>query len=222
MEDRKIDPVTRRSFIGKSGIASLATASLATAGSLDALAATVRNAQPARTYYATQRVVQEWGFTSGKAYSDPFNQVELDVIFTDPQGEEHRMPAFWAGDQNWRVRFSGTKTGKHTFRTVSNDPSNPDLHDQKGEIIVSEYAGDNPLLKHGPVRIAADHHHFEHVDGTPFFWLGDTWWMALCHRLSWPNDFRTLVSDRVSKGFTVIQIIAGLYPDMPAFDPRVD
>ena len=220
MEDRKIDPVTRRSFIGKSGIASLATASLATAGSLDALAATVRNAQPARTYYATQRVVQEWGFTSGKAYSDPFNQVELDVIFTDPQGQEHRMPAFWAGDQTWRVRFSATKTGKHTFRTVSNDPSNSDLHDQKGEIIVSEYAGDNPLLKHGPVRIAVDHHHFEHEDGTPFFWLGDTWWMALCHRLSWPDDFRTLVSDRVSKGFTVIQIIAGLYPDMPAFDPR--
>jgi hypothetical protein len=29
-----------------------------------------------------------------------------------------------------------------------------------------------------------------------------------------------LAADRVSKGFTVIQIIAGLYPDMPPFDPR--
>jgi len=29
-----------------------------------------------------------------------------------------------------------------------------------------------------------------------------------------------LTADRISKGFTVIQIVAGLYPDMPPFDPR--
>src|SRR3954471_1754414 len=108
MDDKKIDPVTRRSFMGKAGIATLATASLAT----EATAAAGSTKGPARTYYATQRVVQEWSFTSGKAYTDPFNQVELDVIFTDPQGKEHRMPAFWAGDQTWRVRFSGAKMGK--------------------------------------------------------------------------------------------------------------
>jgi hypothetical protein len=44
--------------------------------------------------------------------------------------------------------------------------------------------------------------------------------MGLCRRLSWPADFRTLTADRVRKGFTVVQIVAGLYPDMPAFDPR--
>ena len=37
---------------------------------------------------------------------------------------------------------------------------------------------------------------------------------------SWPDEFRTLAEDRRGKGFTVIQIVAGLYPDMPAFDPR--
>jgi hypothetical protein len=44
--------------------------------------------------------------------------------------------------------------------------------------------------------------------------------MALSKRLRWPADFRTLAADRVRKGFTVVQIVAGLYPDMPAFDPR--
>ena len=29
-----------------------------------------------------------------------------------------------------------------------------------------------------------------------------------------------MVADRTNKGFSVIQIIAGLYPDMPPFDPR--
>ena len=44
--------------------------------------------------------------------------------------------------------------------------------------------------------------------------------MGLCERLKWPDEFRTLAEDRREKGFTVIQIVAGLYPDMPAFDPR--
>ena len=42
----------------------------------------------------------------------------------------------------------------------------------------------------------------------------------MCQRLSWPFDFQILTADRVSKGFTVVQIVAGLYPDMPAFDER--
>jgi hypothetical protein len=41
----------------------------------------------------------------------------------------------------------------------------------------------NPFYTHGPIRVAASHRHFEHADGTPFFWLGDTWWMGLTERL---------------------------------------
>ena len=54
----------------------------------------------------------------------------------------------------------------------------------------------------------------------PFFWLGDTWWMGLTKRLLWPEGFKLLTADRVKKGFTVIQIVAGLYPDMVPFDSR--
>jgi len=68
--------------------------------------------------------------------------------------------------------------------------------------------------------VASGRRHFEHADGTPFLWLGDTWWMGLCKRLAWPKDFKRLAADRRAKGFNVVQIIAGLYPDMPAFDPR--
>ena len=50
--------------------------------------------------------------------------------------------------------------------------------------------------------------------------MGDTWWMGLCHRLHFPDEFRQLAADRKAKGFNVIQIVAGLYPDMPPFDPR--
>ena len=39
-------------------------------------------------------------------------------------------------------------------------------------------------------------------------------------RLAWPEDFQRLTSDRTSKGFSVVQIVAGLYPDMPWGDER--
>ena len=68
--------------------------------------------------------------------------------------------------------------------------------------------------------MAADRRHFEYTDGTPFFWLGDTWWMGLCHRMRWPEDFQLLAADRKQKGFNVVQIVAGLYPDMHPFDDR--
>ena len=44
---------------------------------------------------------------------------------------------------------------------------------------VTAYTGDNPLLKHGFLRVSANKRHFEHADGTPFLWLGDTWWKCL-------------------------------------------
>ena len=183
-------------------------------------AAALQSAGNAQTREALQRCVTEWSFSSGRAYREPFNEVELDVIFKRPGGEEDRVPAFWAGGQSWRVRYAPMVPGKHTFRTVASDTSNPDLHGRTGSLDVRPYKGDNSLQQHGPIHVDAGKRHFEHVDGQPFFWLGDTWWMGLCQRMSWPRDIQTLAADRVRKGFTVVQIVAGLYPDMPQFDPR--
>lgn len=170
--------------------------------------------------YATQNCPIEWSYTSGKQYDDPFNAVEVNLHLSDPEGREVVVPAYWAGDQTWRVRFAPRRPGRHTIRTVCTDPSNPDLHGQTDEVDVEEYRGTNPLFRHGPLRPSADRRYLEHADGTPFLWLADTWWMGLCKRLTWPDEFRRLLADRVSKGFSVVQIVAGLYPDMPAFDPR--
>ncbi len=170
--------------------------------------------------YAIQNCATEWAYSSGKAYSDPFNDVELDVLITRPDGTEQVVPAFWAGDQTWRVRYSSTQTGTHRYRTVCSDTGNSSLHDHTGTLEVTPYEGSNPLFKHGPLRVAGSGRTLEHVDGTPFFWLADTWWMGFCKRLRWPEDVQELAADRAAKGFSVIQIIAGLYPDMEPFDKR--
>jgi len=169
---------------------------------------------------ATQGIATEWSFRSGKKYNDPFGEIELDVAVQAPGGTEYRIPAFWSGDHTWTVRFAPPSAGRYSWRTVCTDTSNADLNGVAGTLTATTYDGSNVLLKHGPVRVSANRRTFEHTDGTPFFWLGDTWWMGLTKRMRWPDDFQMLVADRVRKGFTVVQIVAGLYPDMPQFDPR--
>lgn len=168
----------------------------------------------------TARCVSEWSYTSAKAYADPFNDLELDVVVAGPQGQEWRVPTFWSGEQTWRVRFSPPVPGRYQYRTVCSDDLNPDLSGVEGELAVGSYGGDNVLLQRGPLRAHASRRYLEHADGTPFLWLADTWWMGLCKRLTWPEGFGELLADRVRKGFSVIQIIAGLYPDMPWHDER--
>jgi hypothetical protein len=162
----------------------------------------------------------EWSLNSAKSYGNPFSDVDVDAIVRDPDGIELRIPAFWAGAQTWRVRYAPAKLGTHTWRSVASDPADTGLHGQQGTIAAAPYNGANPLYRHGPLSVAENHRHFEHADGTPFFWLADTWWMGLVKRLKWPEDFQLLAADRQRKGFTVVQIVAGLYPDMPERDPR--
>ncbi len=169
--------------------------------------------------FAVQYEVSEWGYVSRKAYADPFNNVELDVVLTSSKGQ-WRVPTYWVGGNEWRVRFAPPEAGTYQVTTVCSDKPNPDLHGQSSSLEATAYRGNDPLLAHGPLRIAASKRTIEHADGTPFFWLGDTWWMGLCKRWSWPDDFKLMTADRVAKGFTVIQIVAGLYPDMPPFDER--
>jgi hypothetical protein len=120
----------------------------------------------------------------------------------------------------WKVRFASPVIGIHHWKSICLPAGDAGLNGITGSVIIEPYSGHNPLYLHGPLRVAADHRHFEHLDGTPFFWLGDTWWMGLCRRLHWPDEFKQLAADRKAKGFNVVQIVAGLYPDMPAFDDR--
>ena len=170
--------------------------------------------------HAMRNCVTEWSYTSVGEYKDPFSEIKLHALVTDPDGDELRVPAFWAGGTDWCIRFSSPKTGIHRFRTDCSDSSNDSLHGLEGEIRVTEYTGENPLFLHGPLRKSVDSTYLEHSDGTPFYWLADTWWMGLTKRLRWPEGFQTLLQDRVQKGFSVVQIVAGLYPDMHPFDER--
>lgn len=146
--------------------------------------------------------------------------LEVDVIFTGLAGQQWRVPAFWAGGNEFRVRFAAPAAGRYSWHSICTNSKDTSLHGQEEVLEVAPYEGSNNLYRHGRLQVAKNKRTLEHKDGTPFFWLGDTWWMGLCKRLRWPGDFQNLTADRVSKGFSIIQIVAGLYPDMPPFDER--
>ena len=163
-------------------------------------------------------VVTEIPFRAVKSHAEPFKAVTLDVGFVDPSGMQKTVPGFWAGGDMWHVRYASPVAGTHRYRTQCSDTTDAGLHDITGAVEITPYTGDNPIYRHGPLRVSADQRHFEHADGTPFFWLGDTWWKGLSGRLTW-KGFQELTSDRKAKGFNVIQIVCGPYPDEDAFDP---
>ena len=172
---------------------------------------------------AEQRIetnrVAEIALVSEKTYANPFAEIRLDAIVTQPDGNPLRVPAFSAGGNRWCFRYASSQPGQVVWRTECSDAANPRLHGVEGKLDVVAYAGDNPLYRHGPIQVAKDRRHLEHADGTPFFWLGDTWWKGLSKRIPF-EGFQKLTADRKAKGFTVVQIVAGPYPDEPPFDPR--
>lgn len=205
------DDLTRRTFLQRTGITAAAMAGVAASSAQQGEEAVLNG---------TQHRVVEITWESTVQYPDGYSEVDVDVICTRPDGSTFTAPAFWDGGTTWKFRFAGDQPGEYQLESRSNRTDDAGLDAQRAVIRVESAETSNPLYRHGRLRVAEDKRHFEHVDGTPFLWIGDTWWMGLCTRLDWPAGFQWLATDRVEKEFSVIQIIAGPYPDMDAWDPR--
>lgn len=176
---------------------------LAMAGMCAAAEEEVRQWQPA-----------EFVFEAQDEYARPLEQVDLSIAFTGPAGESFRAVAFWDGGKIWKVRFTPTRPGKWSFRAAAN-VADAGLANRSGTFTAKPAAGDNPLHRHGGIlEVSADGRYLTHSDGTPFFWLGDTWWF--CPSDLVPIDgstkahcdsmYKTLIDKRRSQGFSVVQM----------------
>jgi hypothetical protein len=152
-----------------------------------------RTLPAAEAVWQTQtNVAVEITFTAARTYHDPFSEITLDVVFTDPAGVKRTVPAFWDGGNLWKVRYASPLRGKHRFRSVCSAATDAGLHGVTGMVQVARYTGKNPLYRHGPVRVGADRRHFTYGDGTPFFWLGDTWWMGVPYAAAMGDRLRLI------------------------------
>ena len=156
----------------------------------------------------------ETTFTSTQDYSDPIRDVTLAVTFSGPGGAQRSANAFWDGQRTWRVRFSPPVAGAWRYVTTCSKTADSSLHAQNGEFTAEAYAGDLPLLRHGPIRVTDDHHSLVHADGTPFFWMADTAWNGVLK--AQPPDWDHYLAVRKAQGFTAIQAVITHWRSFPA------
>ncbi len=149
---------------------------------------------------------QRWehALTSVGHYDNPYAGVTLRVTYTGPGGRTLRAYGFWDGGNTFRIRCAFPLPGSWQWETECSDTSNTGLHRQRGTVDVSPYRGDNPLYRHGFLKVSDNRRYLTDGDGTPFLWLGDTAWAAP-QRASDP-EWEAYIRDRAAKHFTVIQV----------------
>lgn len=102
---------------------------------------------------------------SGPSHGNPFVDVELDALFTRPDGTTVRVGGFYDGDGRYVVRALADAAGTWRFETRSTARS---LDGVSGTVEVAPA----PVDAHGPVRV--DGFHFRHADGTRHRPVGTT------------------------------------------------
>ncbi|MDX9981344.1 MAG: DUF4038 domain-containing protein [Lentisphaeria bacterium] len=114
--------------------------------------------------------------------------------------------------ENGSVRFEVVLSRRSAARAGRRDAG---LHGQSGAFTALPADGDNPLHRHGGfLRAAPDGHSLTYTDGTPFFWLGDTWWHCPSRLVpidgstnpAIPSAFQEMVQVRQRQGFTAVHM----------------
>lgn len=182
--------ILRRFFV----VAVLATFGLVEVSAVDATA--VRQWQP-----------MELEFVAKTEIDDPFDfeKAGFSALFTGPDNERLDVPGFWDGGRVWKIRFTPTRAGGWSYATRFTDTNDGGLHGRRGVLRANAPDGSNAVRQHGGfLRVSANRRHLTFSDGTPFFWLGDTWWAAPSANV--PFDvFKRQVDARVAQGYTVFQ-----------------
>jgi len=140
---------------------------------------------------------------------DGLAEITFEGVAGKAEGASYTVNGFWDGSNTWKVRFAPPYRGKWKYSSQSEDPG---LGGHEGSFTVSGWKEKekkkNPSLR-GFIEVAKEGsrkgRHFQYSDGTPFLWIGDTWWNWTKKDIHF-SSFKRLVDDRVEKGFTVGQL----------------
>ena len=126
------------------------------------------------------------------------------VTVTSPAGGVTKVPGFWAGGTRFGCNVRPDRPGEFAY-TVATVPPVPGVNGAAGRLAVSpaRTPPTNPLLTHGPVRVAPSKTYLEHADGTPFFFLADTCWTGPAFGTA--ADWQVYLKDRAAKRFSAVQ-----------------
>ena len=162
----------------------------------------------------TARTQYENPYTEGlPSDGPPLVQARFHGVSGECAGLNYTVHGFWNGGRTWCIRFAPPAPGVWRYETTSPDPA---LTRRTGRFSVlpwNEHQTQTNPTRRGFIRVHSNSpragRYFEYADGTPFLWIGDTWWNWTKREIRL-ESFRRLVDDRAEKGFTVGQLfVAG-------------
>ena len=174
--------------------------------------------------------MQEIQLEATGTYANPYVDVTCWIDLTGPDFSR-RVYGFWDGGNTFRVRFVATTPGDWSWTTGSNQNDDDGLNTGRGSLRAvawqeAELAA-NPNRR-GFVRSTPNGHALQYADGSPFFWLGDTWLAASTWRLPYRGrpaapdyepapgiSFEEAVAYRKRQGFNSVSFIAA-FPNWAA------
>ncbi len=174
---------------------------------------------------AAEKQVGQWEvfeieMTSQSDIANPYmaSSPEVRVTFTGTAGEaksrRYTIAGFWDGAKTWKARFAPPLPGEWSYTSVSKDPGLNGLKGSLKCIAWSDAEKAQNAVRRGFIRAAG--HRFEYNDGTPFLWIGDTWWNWSKRGIEFAS-FKKLVDDRAAKGFTIGQLFFPADNGLPDF-----
>lgn len=166
--------------------------------------------------------VQQWTtheitLQAANSYSNGYTDIDVWGEFISDKGEKLIRPAFWDGENTWKIRVAPTdSSSKWDWETFSSAPDQG-LAGIKGSFKSVGYPGDNPLLKHGLLSVSRGKRNVVHHNGQPFLVVGDTPWSIPFRATT--EQVRVYANDRQNKGFNVA-LLMSVQPDMNARGPE--
>lgn len=157
---------------------------------------------------------------SKNKYNNPYLEVDIWIELIGPSFNK-KVYGFWNGGNEFCIRFVANKPGIWKWETNCNVDDNQ-LKGIKGEVEAIEWSEKeketNPLRR-GFIRATNNSHAFQYADGTPLYYIADTWWAATTFRYPWVSEnqplptwakmsFQDMVALRKSQGYNGIGIIA--------------
>ena len=115
--------------------------------------------------------------TAEHNYAHPYLDVEVWAEFTHTSGLSLRRPAFWDGEQVWKIRFaSPVAEGRWTWRSFSS-LEDAGLAAQMGELVCAvNPSSAHRFERHGFWHMSPGGRNLIHADGTPAVLVADTAW----------------------------------------------
>lgn len=106
-------------------------------------------------------------------YTNPFDarEVALDALFTGPDGVAWRVPGFWDGDGQWRIRFAPAQEGAWQYAITVRDATGASAP-LAGAFTATPSPSRGWLQVGSWVDPAYSPRYLAHHDGTPFYGIG--------------------------------------------------